>query len=114
MSECERVVFEFIGGPRDGERLSGCLEAGMLTEAGAFYRHTNGAEVGKRFWCPTEYSLTALSYYFLGLLGGPGSGRLPLSGPPLRDFRPLGERSDVARPHSARGRLGIDVRRKPK
>lgn len=48
------IVVEFLGGPRDGERLSGCLDAG------AFYRHTDGGRIGKRFWCPCEYSLAAL------------------------------------------------------
>ncbi len=60
MSACVQVVFEFLGGPRDGERLCGCLDAGVMTEAGAFYRHTEGAQVGKRFWCPCEYSVAAL------------------------------------------------------
>jgi hypothetical protein len=60
VSTCEQVVFEFVGGPRDGERLCGCLDRGGLTEAGAFYRHTDGAKVCKQFWCPCEYSVTAL------------------------------------------------------
>ena len=60
MSRCDRVVFEFVGGPRDGERLCGCLETGVTSEAGAFYRHTEGAKVGTRFWSPCEYSVAAL------------------------------------------------------
>jgi hypothetical protein len=56
----DRVVFEFIGGPRDGDRLRGSLEHGVATEVGAIFRHTDGAKVGKRFWCPCEYTLTAL------------------------------------------------------
>lgn len=54
-----RIVFEFIGGPRDGERLTGCSED-LATEAGSLYRQTGRATVGYRFWCTCEYSVTAL------------------------------------------------------
>ncbi len=60
MSECERVEFEFLGGPRDGERLCGRLDTGVLTEAGAFYTYTDCAKIGSRFWCASEYAATAL------------------------------------------------------
>jgi hypothetical protein len=60
VSGCERVVFEFVGGPRDGERLSGCLDSGALTEAGAFYQYTDGAQVGTRFWCTCESAASAM------------------------------------------------------
>ena len=32
----------------------------MLIEASAFYRHTEGARIGARFWCTCEYTVTAL------------------------------------------------------
>jgi hypothetical protein len=60
VATCKQIEFEFHGGPRDGERLSGSLVAGVMTEAGAFYRNTDGGQVGQRFWCPCEYSVTAL------------------------------------------------------
>ena len=55
-----RLMFEFRGGPRDGERLAGSTQEASPSEAGSYYRHTNGAPVGARFWCSCEYACTAL------------------------------------------------------
>jgi len=55
-----KVVFEFLGGPRDGERLCGCLVSGAYTEAEAIFRRTERAQIGQSFWCTCEYSRTAL------------------------------------------------------
>ena len=53
-----QVIFEFVGGPRDGERLIGVVEDPAFTEAGSYYRHTDQARVGARFWCACEYSVS--------------------------------------------------------
>ena len=55
-----RLVIEFVGGPRDGERLLGTVDDGALTEARTFYGYTGGARVGSRFWCTCEYTTAAL------------------------------------------------------
>ncbi|HEY4308849.1 MAG TPA: hypothetical protein VGN12_05305 [Pirellulales bacterium] len=55
-----RIEFEFLGGPRDGERLAGFVEDGVLTEAACVYRYTDGACVGTHFWCKCEYTVNAL------------------------------------------------------
>ncbi|HVU88948.1 MAG TPA: hypothetical protein VHD36_16610 [Pirellulales bacterium] len=55
-----RIIFEFVGGPRDGERLLGNADEETFTEAGGYYRHTSGATVGGRFWCTCEYTVAAL------------------------------------------------------
>jgi hypothetical protein len=55
-----RVVFEFLGGPRDGERLTGIVDDPMMSEAVSLYGHTIRARQGAQFWCTCEYSVTAL------------------------------------------------------
>lgn len=60
MRTYSRVVFEFIGGPRDGELLCCYLDAQATTEAGSFYAYTERGTIGKRFWCMSEYGRTAL------------------------------------------------------
>ena len=55
-----QLAIEFVGGPRDGERLLGSFADGVLTEAANIYRHTEGAGIGKRFWCPCEYTINAV------------------------------------------------------
>ena len=55
-----QVIFDFHGGPRDGERLTGNLDGHAPTEASNFYRHTDNASVGARFWCTCEYGVAAL------------------------------------------------------
>jgi hypothetical protein len=55
-----RIVFEFLGGPRDGQRLTGVVEAPAMSEAVSLYRHTSKARRGARFWCTCEYTVAAL------------------------------------------------------
>jgi hypothetical protein len=55
-----KVVFEFLGGPRDGQRLTGVVEDPAMSEAVCLYGHTSRARRGARFWCTCEYSVTAL------------------------------------------------------
>src|SRR5690348_9743625 len=55
-----RVIFDFVGGPRDGERIVGECEDDATTEAACLYRRTVSAGVGQRFWCPCEYTVAAL------------------------------------------------------
>ena len=55
-----RVVFEFLGGPRDGQRLTGTVEEPAMSEAVSLYSHTSRARRGARFWCTCEYSVAAL------------------------------------------------------
>lgn len=55
-----RVVFEFLGGPRDGERLAGRADDVGRTEAANYFAHTGGARIGATFWCASEYAVNAL------------------------------------------------------
>ncbi|MBX3414135.1 MAG: hypothetical protein KF708_15715 [Pirellulales bacterium] len=60
LQQRQALVFEFLGGPRDGERLRGHIDDDTMTEAWTLYRHTDGAALGRHFWCACEYSVRAL------------------------------------------------------
>ena len=54
-----KILFEFIGGPNDGEVLQGML--GDASDADRHYLFTNHGTVGQRFKVASQYAVDALA-----------------------------------------------------